>query len=129
LQAKSTYRQNVIQTYDLRRNISSQVAVAISDLKRSSEQLKNSIVSYGYYEIALRNEVKKLKLGMSTFVDVIDIQDRLLSTKLNHVSSHQRYSIALAKLRFETGTLLKQKEDGTYTVALEDVLSIPLRSN
>lgn len=127
LQAKSTYRQNVIQTYDLRRNISSRVAVAISDLRNSSEQYENSVAAYQYYENAMKSEIEKLKLGMSTFLDVIQFQDKLLSTKLNHISAHQRYAIALAKLRFETGTLLRKEVDGTYSVALNDVLSIPLR--
>lgn len=126
LQARSTLKQRQLQTYDLKRKIGSRVATAILALKRSSMELTNSIQAYQLYEKAVQSEKEKLRLGMSTFIDVIDIEDRLLSTKLNHVSAHQRYANALAQLRFETGTFFTYKEE-KHRILEKAFETIPLR--
>lgn len=126
MQSKATYQQRKIQTYDLQRKISSRVATAILALKRSSQELTSSIQAYTMYAKAVKSEKEKLRLGMSTFIDVIDIEDRLLSTKLNHVSAHQRYATALAQLRFETGSFFDYQEERN-SIKPENLTSIPLR--
>ncbi len=126
IQSKATLQQRKIQTYDLKRQISSKVATAILALRRTSEELRASILAYKTYEKAVQNEKEKLRLGMSTFIDVIDIDDRLLSTKLQHVSAHQRYAIALAQLRFETGTFFDSVEEKN-SLKRDHLVTIPLR--
>ena len=51
------------------------------------------------------NEEKKLRAGSSTLLDVISQRDRLTSARQSQVSAHLALAIALARLRFETGTL------------------------
>lgn len=125
LQSKATFEQNKIRTYDLARTISSRVSVAISALKRNSIELANSIKAYQYYATSVKNEKEKLYLGMSTIIDVINFEDKLLSTKLNHISAHQRYAIALAQLRFETGTLINDEED-KHSIDMASITTVPL---
>ncbi len=127
LQAKAAFEQRKIQTYDLKRQISSRVATAILALKRNAEELQSSTQAYTLYTKAVKSETEKLRLGMSTFIDVIDMEDRRLTTQLNHISAHQRYVIALAQLRFETGTFF-DSEGEKNTLALADLTSIPLRT-
>ena len=124
LQAKATFEQRKVQTYDLKRQICSRVATSILALKRNAEELQSSTQAYTLYAKAVKSEAEKLRLGMSTFIDVIDIEDRRLNAKLNHISAHQRYAIALAQLRFETGTFF-ESEGEQNTLTLADLTSIP----
>ena len=58
------------------------------------------------YRSAVASEQQKLRLGMSTFFDVLFVEDELSNALLSEVSAQARYAEALVRLRFETGTLL-----------------------
>lgn len=106
LQAQANYEKSVIRTDNLARNISSRVVVALSALQQSVLEHAQSERAIELYQTAVENEKKKFRLGMSTLLDVIDIEDRLLSARLNQVLIEQRYANALAEFRFQTGTLI-----------------------
>lgn len=128
LQADASRGQARIRVYDLERTISSQVEVAASALRQSALEVARSKEAVDYYTRAVSGEKEKLKLGMSTFIDVIDIEDRLLATELSYIAGQQRYAIALARLRFETGTLIASEEEKS-SVALEKLLSVPIKED
>jgi hypothetical protein len=74
----------------------------------------------GLYGSAVEDERQKLQLGLSTIIDLVLIEDRLTRTLLDEVSAMLSYAEALARLRFETGTLISG--DAPWFQATTDAL-------
>ncbi|MDM8536823.1 TolC family protein [Desulfobacterales bacterium HSG17] len=125
LQKKSEYRQKVIASNDLGRNISSSVIVAINGLKASSSELAKAREAVQFYNNAVENEKKKFKLGISTLLDLISMEDRLADVLLNEISAQLKFANAMVRLRFETGSLLSCDQK-TGSVTVEEIASIPM---
>ena len=115
-------RQTQILRADLAREIESAVTVAIDALVRSAERLRQSQQASGYYRTAVDDERVKQQLGRATVIDLITTEDRLTRTLLDHVAAEQAYAIALARLRYETGTLIGADET---SIDLARVATIP----
>jgi outer membrane protein TolC len=124
MQRKAAYGQATILTHDLARNISSGVLVVISALRNSTLELIKSQEAVHSYETAVNNENMKFKLGMSTLLDLITMEHNLTHALLNEVSAYLKFSIALAKLRFETGTLVSI-EQNRASVGIKELITIP----
>jgi outer membrane protein TolC len=60
----------------------------------------------------VENEQTKSGLGAATVFDVIFAEDNLTSALLNVVAGRQGYAVALAQLRYETGTMVEDGEAG-----------------
>lgn len=125
LQKRSAYEQSVIAARDLARNISSRIMVSIAGLRSSASELARSQEAVASYRNAVDNERKKFKLGISTLLDLMQIEDRLTNALLNKISAHLKLSNSLARLRFETGTLLTA-EQTQISVGMEELTTIPL---
>jgi outer membrane protein TolC len=72
---------------------------------RGAQQLERATEAVRLFERAVENEEKKLRAGTSTLIDVISQRDRLTSARQSRVSAHLALAVAVARLRFETGTL------------------------
>ena len=118
--------ETVIKVMDLERKISSSVLIALSALERSSDALAKARSSTRFYESAVVNEKKKFQLGISTLIDVITVEDRATTAKLNEIKSMRDVAIALAQLRFVTGTLLNAKDD-KISVGAAELTTVPNR--
>jgi outer membrane protein len=125
LQRKSAYQQSLISTGDLARNISSGILVAISGLGNSELELARSQEAVRSYRFAMDNEKKKFKLGISTLLDLIQTEDSLTHARLNEISAQRKLSVVLARLRFETGTILSAGQK-KISVNMEELTTIPL---
>ncbi|MFH2047565.1 MAG: TolC family protein [Pseudomonadota bacterium] len=123
-QRKSSYQQARIRSTDLERNIHSDVAIAINALIQRTKELQESQKSVASYKKALENEKFKLKIGLSTVIDVVGIEDKYRNALLTDVVSHRQYAGALLQLRFATGTLLHEY-NGEYTITMEQLAEIP----
>lgn len=99
-------RQTQIQIDDLSRSIRSGVVVAQDDLARSAERVRLLREAAGLYATAVEDEREKLQLGLSTIIDLVLIEDRLTRSLLDEIAASLRYASALARLRFETGTIV-----------------------
>ncbi len=124
LQKQSEYEQYMIQTDDLIRNISSAVAVAANALRSKTGELMKSAEAIRLYQTAVDNEKQKFKLGVSTLIDLITIEDYLESSLLSNISKQLGYAQGLVSLRFETGTLISF-EGKEYSVSMEQLITIP----
>jgi len=124
LQSVSTYRKTVISTDDLARNIDSKVVQDISDLMKSSLELAGYYKSVGHYKKAVENEGKKFHLGMSTLVELFTTEDNLITAQLSLISAQVTHAKALAQLRFDTGTLLADREE-RIQVGVVELTTIP----
>lgn len=106
LQRHSEYNQTHIRILDLKRNIFSEVAVALQALSNAIHELETAARAVTSYEAAVENEVMKLKMGMSTAFKLVDLEDRRQNALLTELSARQRYADALIQLRLATGSLV-----------------------
>lgn len=116
--------QRDIQVADLRRRISSNVTVAVNALRHRALELQHAQEAVRLYRAAIESEKQKFQLGMSTLLDVINLEDRLRAAMLNEVSSQLGYASALVQLRFETGTLVSSDRPA-LDVGWDEVTTVP----
>jgi outer membrane protein TolC len=97
------------------RQIGADVPTALDAVRRGAQQLERAAEAVRLFEQAVVNEEKKLRAGSSTLIDVITQRDRLTSARQQQVSAHLALAVALARLRYETGTLPQTEEEAAAT--------------
>lgn len=122
---EATHRQTLLQIDDLTRTIRSNIAVAQGDLARSAERVRALGEAAGLYRSAVDDEQQKLRLGLSTIIDLVLIEDRLMRSLIDQIAARQSYAQALARLRFETGTLVGG-EAPVFQVAPDVLTTVPV---
>lgn len=90
-------------------------AVGILNTQKQAEQ---------QYRQATEDELKKFHLGLSSIIDVLDVADRFNTARSNTVTARAKLATAIANLRYSTGTLLNDKEQGN-TLFVEN-FTVPL---
>ncbi len=105
-QANAAYQQSTLTEADLERNISSSVVTASTTLSNSITALKKAREAVAYYRIALDGELEKYRLGLSSLLEVLTMEDRLTGALSQEVSAHLNYAVAIENLRFATGTVI-----------------------
>lgn len=113
-----------INVQDLSRRARSRIEIALEGLKRSSRSVQIAEDSAGYYETTLKNEGKKLKLGKSTVIDLLYLEDKYRSALLTLTRSREAYANALVTVKHETATIITHDED-TDVVFINDLTRIP----
>lgn len=105
--------QLTIQRQDLATAVASGIDLALQSLASNAAQLKVAQEALSLYEQAVRQEIIKQRNGISTLIDVINIETRFINARTNYLQTQLAYANAIAKLRFETGTLLPAGTPGT----------------
>jgi outer membrane protein TolC len=123
---EAAHRQTQIRIEDLSRSIRSAVAVAQDDLSRSGARARLLRDAAGLYGTAVEDERQKLQLGLSTIIDLVLIEDRLTRSLLEEIAATLRYASALARLRFETGTIIDGAA-GSFRVTADALTTVPVR--
>ena len=118
-------KQSVVKTRELARSISQNVQTGVSDIKNIISRYRLLSESDKLYEKALQNEKEKRTMGMSTVMDIINIEGRLTQAELNRAGSLYEYANSLSKLRYEMGILGKL---GTNECVIEadDLIVLPV---
>jgi len=124
-QQTAIYDQNTIRVAAAERETGISVQSALADLKHSVALFQESGQTVELYRITMENEKTKHKLSTSTIIDVLTTHDRLLSAQQNNVAYQLNTLNALARLNFETGTLLAGDASGQQSVRLEQFLNVP----
>lgn len=124
LQTASASEQQRILRDDLRRRISTGVAVALQALQRGAAGVTESEEAVRLSESTVQAEQRKFQLGVSTLFDVIQAQDGLTNALLGQIQSQRNYAVAIATLRFQSGTLVFGQRDQP-TVETASLLSPP----
>lgn len=101
----AAWRQSRIAEGDLKRQIASRMGVALRELHTSADQLAKTNEAVLLYATAVKNEEKRLQLGMSTQFDLLLVEERYRNTLLSCVAAEMSYARSIARLRYETGTL------------------------
>ena len=108
----SAHDQSVVRMRDAERNVGPLVVTAAAALRRIALRYRDTLAAATRYETAVKNEYVKRRLGLSTLIDVINVQDRLDTSQLLLLQLRQEYAVAIAQLQFENGDLIGREPDG-----------------
>ena len=125
LQARSAATQSAINLKDLERNIRSEVKLAIAEVISSAAEVEAADFSAKSFEIAVTNEKKKLKAGLSTLIDLIQMENNAIAARLSWIGAQENYANALAALRYNMGSLIVIG-DGAGHVTWDTLTTIPI---
>jgi outer membrane protein len=118
LQADSAYEEERIAQQDLQRQIRTGVYQASESIARNAASVTEAHEAVALYQATVRSEERKFQLGVSTLFDTILAADALTTVALSEISAQREYAVAVAALRFETGTLVAaDSQGGTVDVA------------
>lgn len=106
IQAEMGVRQRRLEVEELRQDIGSRVPIALRTVSQTILTLERREQAIDLFEKIVDNELKKLRAGQSTLLDLIAQQDRLVSSQQSRVRAQLALALALLDLRFETGTLV-----------------------
>jgi len=121
------YADREIQIKNQIRNIELNVSIAYNNFLNSIEALKKSKQSLVYSEEVFQNEQFKFQTGLTTLLNLILFQERLTFAQLDYIQNQQQFAIAIANLRYETGTLFTHEQGTSQNtpVDLEIFYSLP----
>ncbi|MGH1387226.1 TolC family protein [Kordia sp.] len=129
--AKGSYIQSEVALQDqqiaienLQRNIDLNVSIALNNLDNTVEALKKAKESLDFYQEVYNNEQVKFKNGLTILLNLIQFQERLTFAELDYLQAHQQFASAIINLRYETGTLLVDK-NGITGINKELFYTIP----
>lgn len=114
IQDIAVYAQSRIRAQDLARNIVSSIISDFAELRSAAAQLWRLREASKFNRQALAAQEELFSLGQSALTDLITARQRLLTSELDQIGVHERYAIAIAQLRYDTGTLLPWDEQGSW---------------
>ena len=111
-----------IKINELGHAISGSIEIAAYAIVRAVEQLKEADAAVKTYAVGLANERTKRRLGLSTLVNILNVEDRYNNALLSAVQARQAYASAIAQFRFAAGMLLSREGD-SYTARIAELLT------
>jgi len=131
--ARGLYRQQAAQVdaqsiriNELGHSISNSIETSAYAVQRATEQLIEADAAVKTYAASLENERTKRRLGLSTLIDTLNIEDRYNNALLAAVQAHQGFASSIAQFRFETGALLVREGD-TYSARVSELFTPVVR--
>ena len=111
LSQESAHSRSIVRMRDAERSVGPLVVTAANTLRRIAQRHGDTLAAADRYAVAVKNEYVKRRLGLSTLIDVITVQDRLDSAQLLLLQLRQEYAVAIAQLLFENGDLIRRDGD------------------
>jgi outer membrane protein TolC len=111
MQERAGLDENRLALRDVERRLVTEVHVATLGVDRARGALEQSERAVGFYRIAVANEQRKLRLGMSTLFEVLNAEDALTNALLAVITNRRAYAAAVASLRLVTGTIVDVAND------------------
>ena len=105
-QNEAIVRQREISAGDLDRRIRIAVVEILRSLEEATASLAAAESAAGHFQQTIDAEFEKLGLGASTLIDAIVTEQQKTSSDLAVIGGQQQVAVLLARLRFETGTLI-----------------------
>ena len=112
--AKIDVSQSELNRRQLFSDISLEVSTAVNDVVANIKRIQASRVARELAEENLRNQQKRLEVGIATTKDVLDFQDDLTQARGVELQAATDYNISLAELARAQGTILDE-----YSVVVE----------
>ena len=111
LRAQALSRQASAAVEAFEKALAADVPAALDGVASAALLVEKAAAAVGLFERSVVNEEKKLRAGSSTLLDLISQRDRLTAARQTLVSAELSLAVALARLRFETGTLLPEPSE------------------
>jgi outer membrane protein TolC len=124
LQAEADLAQRTINASDLDRNIKANVVSLVASVKTAGEQVARLDEAVRLYGQTIDAETERYRGGQSSLLDTIVTQDLQTNALITWAGARQQLASLLAKLRFETGTLVESRGD-LNVVRSEDLVTVP----
>jgi outer membrane protein len=124
LQAEADLAQRTINATDLDRNIKANVVSLVASVKTAGEQVARLDEAVRLYGQTIDAETERYRGGQSSLLDTIVTQDLQTNALITWAGARQQLASLLAKLRFETGTLVESRGDLNF-VRPEDLVTVP----
>jgi outer membrane protein TolC len=121
LQRAALHEQQRVIEADLTLRVRSGIAVSSEALHSSARAADEAARAVELHRKTVDNERRKNQLGAATLLDVILAEDRWTSALLDEVATRLDFALALASLRFESGTMVAG-ERGTLDVNVDQLL-------
>lgn len=112
--AKIDVSQSELNRRQLFSDISLEISTAVNDVVANIKRIQASRVARELAEENLRNQQKRLEVGIATTKDVLDFQDDLTQARGVELQAATDYNISLAELARAQGTILDE-----YSVVVE----------
>ena len=125
-QQEAIYHQRQISERNLERVIKSNVVEVWESLLDTLAQLEFARSSVDFYNQTIEAELERFRLGSSTLIDSILTEERTTQALLELIEAQRRWATLLARLRFETGTLVEVGASGP-SIAEGTLRSLPQR--
>jgi outer membrane protein TolC len=122
--SQGSYRIETLKEESLANRIRSEVLLAIESLYSYDAEVSASREAVRLYEKAREDEYAKLRLGYSTFLDVIDTEDRLSQAQERLITAKAQLAQAVVNLRFAIGCLFVAKGSDLMATA-ESLETLP----
>lgn len=106
----SLLRQAKLQGRLLANRIASEVILSLDSLRSSISEYEMATRSTAAYKLAVDDAYNRLLIGEASVFELIDTEDKYFNARVTESEALVKHVIALAKLRFSTGTILKEKE-------------------
>jgi outer membrane protein TolC len=108
ISAQANLDKSILSMETVSRSIVADILVSVDTLKELDEQISDSELSVNYYTKSLSDLRERLRLGAATLLDTIQAEERLTSAATSAVSAKASLAEEIAKLRFETATLISK---------------------
>ena len=123
-QSRALWRKSIITAHELRRNIASNVVELQRTLQKTTDRVHLSADSVEYYRKTIKAALEMFRSGEITLIDTILTEESSTDALLTLVNAKQDYAKTVARLRFETGTLLSYSDEG-LRVDKDTLFTIP----
>ncbi|MGQ0651279.1 MAG: TolC family protein [Betaproteobacteria bacterium] len=122
LSRSAAHDQATLRMRELERSIGPAIVTTAYSLRRTVDRYRQTEAAIERYAVSVQNERTKRRLGLSTLIDVINVQDRLDGAQLALLQLRQEYAQLVAQLHFEVGALVRRTGE-VYEVDIESLLA------
>jgi len=110
------YNKMQIAYSEIKRNAKSEITIMYKKLAGNWNRLQKIKQAIEFSEFSLDAEKKKLKLGMTTVLDVINVEDSYNSTYLNYIQTKVEFIHSIVEFARITGNLIEIKDNGKINI-------------
>ncbi len=107
VQSVAAVNQALLRKTQIAESITAAVSVAVDGVRAAAGQVQKAVDSVNSFQLALTAERERYRMGISSVVEVLTVEDALTTALTNQVQVRLSFSLALIQLRFATGTLIE----------------------
>ncbi len=108
ISAQANLDKSILSMESVSRSIAADILVSVDTLQELDKQIAQADLSQEYYTKSLSDTRERLRLGTATLFDTIQAEQSLTTAATSAISARTSLAEEIAKLRFETATLISK---------------------